>query len=567
MLLISLFTALSLFLSFWGVNAGLPSNETAALIFPDRSVLRDLGGVLKSTREEVYSDYRKQTGIELLKTYEPDDDTVTAVVSGRPASIQKKKLHSMRSGLLQSRFPDEQKSIMALSNIKPAVFDFNPNIFQYGGLYFYSVGAALKASELAGIAKITSDVEYYFNNQDKAAMLYIVPKCLGGILAAAAVPLIYILGGLISGKRAGIFAAFMLAALPSVAAESHSFKPYSFFLPFMTASLIFSFKACSRPGRLNFFLSGVFAGLSAGALIISGTALISSIAAYFFSLKKNDKNPAGILFIFAGFAAAFIAVNPYWLLSFSEVKNEFSHLTRQAPFIFSPARMFHHFFFELHKITGWGVYMLFAGGLLLALKKRSAKDWILLSGLLPFYIYTANTHWASPHYAMPLIPFAVLLAARFALWLGDTVKWKPIYLSLLVFVGFYTIGNSVYYDLLLTKDKHLLEAGSWINKNIPRNAELGASIYPLFGYQGYPPFNVLSYNINQSRDPEYFISLGKDDPFISGGRSAVENYSPLVKFSRKKTFLDKLYSNHLFYYWDLDVTVYSKNKSAGSKKG
>ena len=57
---------------------------------------------------------------------------------------------------LYSVNPDEHLSIMALRRIRPARFDFNPDLFQYGGAFLYPLGLYYFALAKLGVIEITS---------------------------------------------------------------------------------------------------------------------------------------------------------------------------------------------------------------------------------------------------------------------------------------------------------------------------------------------------------------------------------------------------------------------------
>jgi hypothetical protein len=64
---------------------------------------------------------------------------------------QDRILDIARGYFLGTMNSDEQRNIVAISNLNTLKFDFNPDDFTYGGLYFYSVAASFVVGKIFGI--------------------------------------------------------------------------------------------------------------------------------------------------------------------------------------------------------------------------------------------------------------------------------------------------------------------------------------------------------------------------------------------------------------------------------
>lgn len=82
---------------------------------------------------------------------------------------------------------DEQRNIVAISNLNPLKFDFNPDDFTYGGLYFYSVAASFVVGKVFGILSLAKSIEYYFYHTQEVANMYLIIRILSllGIIGSA----------------------------------------------------------------------------------------------------------------------------------------------------------------------------------------------------------------------------------------------------------------------------------------------------------------------------------------------------------------------------------------------
>ncbi|MFH1618899.1 MAG: glycosyltransferase family 39 protein [bacterium] len=463
------------FFALAGIGAGLPSEEQTRLVFSEEGVLSSLSPAMKSLRNDVYESYKVVPGVEVRKSYAPPSNGIVteAVIDGKPLKIEAVKIHAMRSALLQSRMPDEQYALRTLGNIKPALGQFNPHAFFYGGFYIYSAGFALKVAETFGLLKVTSDIEFYFRNPEQTRLLFIIPKVLGGLAVAACVPAIFLLAGRLYGEKAALLSAFFMAVLPAAAVEAHALKPYTFFLPFMLFSLYFSARIMEEGRGRHYLLAGIFAGLSAGSLIISGTAVFAAAAGHFLFERKKPpvkerSSNLRLLIAAAGFFVSFCATNPYFFLAFREMANELGSNSEIWGFKISLAQAWHHFVFEFPKEFGGFLYISAAAGLALALFTVAAGDILLMAVFIPFYIYLTCVFWSTHHYDMPAVPIMVILAARFFVWAGEKLKRTSLINAAAAAVALLTFCCTAHYSLIyLMSDRHFNSAGRWINENLP----------------------------------------------------------------------------------------------------
>lgn len=563
--------ALSLLAASTGIKWGTPSKERTDLVFKNDANLRDILPALKESRNEVYSSYGAQGGSELLKLYLPPDGFAEVTWDGKKIKTEKEKLHAMRSVLLQNRFPDEQKTLYALSRIKPGELKFDPGIYQYGGLYFYSCGLALKICSIAGFCRLSSDSGFYMANPDQASRLYTAVKMAGAVAGALFSSLLFILGLEFFSFKAGLFAALFSCFLPSIAFEAHSFKPFAFFLPFWLASVYFALKSFEESRRFSFFyfLSGVFSGLCAGSMLFGIFSAFSFIAAWFIKPAETGKMRLSVfLYAPAGFLLAFFSVNPYYLLSFKDAFNELTHVGGVHGFHASLKHMLHYSFFEVHKILSWPVLLLGLFGFLHGIILKDRRILILAAPLPFFYFYTANAHWDFPHYSMPLAAILLPLAGIAAAWLGERFR----FFYALVFISLvWNAGNLFYYKkVFIDNEKNLIKAGKWISENIPRGSSIGTSVYPYFGFKSYPPFPVMDYSLRPHLDASYYIVNDINHVYRSMNLSyrdtraedkdLVLNYDLMAVFKREKTWLDRFYSNYLYALFEQEIRVYRKKK-------
>jgi hypothetical protein len=214
------------------------------------------------------------------------------------------------------------------------------------------------------------------------------------------------------------------------------------------------------------------------------------------------------------------------------------------------------------------VYVLVVGGIGYALLRPAAGDVMMLAVFVPYYVYIANEFPAAAHYTVPLVPFAVIMAARFAAVLLKNIRWRAAGVAVLGLIALTGLGNAVYYDLLVqTCHRNHLEAGAWINSHLPDGVTIGTTAYPYFGYRGYPPFALLRYRINEVDSPEYYIVVNDDDPLLRSAEFA-HDYRQLRSFSGDHAgILGTWYRNNLYHMWDQNIRIYAKNGRSAGKGG
>src|SRR5205085_11474903 len=90
--------------------------------------------------------------------------------------------------------PDEMITMLALASMNPARRDFDPKLYQYGGLWVYPVGALLKLGMIVHFVPIPPPGEassvYYLDHPEAFGRFYVVARfyvVMWGVLGGACV--------------------------------------------------------------------------------------------------------------------------------------------------------------------------------------------------------------------------------------------------------------------------------------------------------------------------------------------------------------------------------------------
>jgi len=107
-----------------------------------------------------------------------------------------------------------------------------------------------------------------------------------------------------------------------------------------------------------------------------------------------------------------------------------------------------------------------------ALYRRSAADWVLLSIILPTFLYIGSWNKADLHYIIFLAPLAGLLAAR--LVLESIPRLRPAWgLAFLALLSLPNVWHQTQQGIQLSQPDVRLQAARWIEENIPNDTVIG----------------------------------------------------------------------------------------------
>jgi hypothetical protein len=153
--------------------------------------------------------------------------------------------------------------------MNPAKRDFDPKLYQYGGLWVYPVGALIKLS-LNPKTK-----EHYLNHPEQFGQFYVIARLyvvLWGLVGVWAV--FRIAGGCGAGTIGAVGAALLYIFMPVVVNMSHEAKPH---LPGAVLVLLAAMSAGKfvESGRSRWWvMTGILCGMSAAMVLTGATALL-----------------------------------------------------------------------------------------------------------------------------------------------------------------------------------------------------------------------------------------------------------------------------------------------------
>ncbi len=144
--------------------------------------------------------------------------------------------------------PDEMITMMALAGMRPSKLDFDPRLYQYGGLFIYPVGALIKLCGLLGLIDVRSDVVFYLDHPDEFGKFYIVARAYSAVWGLLGVIVVYAITKRIASHRAGLLAALLYTLMPVVVCMAHEGKPHLPGAVLMLLAVYFAMR-CAEPGN------------------------------------------------------------------------------------------------------------------------------------------------------------------------------------------------------------------------------------------------------------------------------------------------------------------------------
>lgn len=254
-------TGIAAVVFFTGIGWGLPSRTADRYLF---GTVRPWSGeeILQLAGDRT-ADPSRGADVAL---HPIADRTHTVILN----ETDRQRAEIVRRYRLYTYQPDEASTLMSLAGMNPRAGNFDPKLYQYGGLYIYPVGAALKLASLSGLIDLKSNVAYYLDHPDAFGRFYVVARITVALWGIAGVWVVFgltkrLTHGMIFPALAGLGYVFM----PVVVNMSHEAKPHlpGAVLMLLTVGVA---EAYVRTGHRKWaILAGAVAGAAMGMVISS----------------------------------------------------------------------------------------------------------------------------------------------------------------------------------------------------------------------------------------------------------------------------------------------------------
>jgi hypothetical protein len=213
---------------------------------------------------------------------------------------------------LFSNQPDEMITFRALSQMQPGALKLDPKLYQYGGLWIYPVGAALKAASLAGLVDLRSDLAFYLDHPEAFGRFYVVARIytvLWGLVGVWAV--FWIVRRMTGGLLFPATGSLCYILMPVVVNMAHEAKPHLPGAVLMLLAVIAATKFVDSGRTRWWVMTGVLCGAALGMVISSliGFVIIPTMTL----LRPDPWRRRAAVTMGAGLVggAVYVLTNPY----------------------------------------------------------------------------------------------------------------------------------------------------------------------------------------------------------------------------------------------------------------
>ena len=200
--------------------------------------------------------------------------------------------------------PDEMITMMALAGMRPGELNFDPKLYQYGGLFIYPVGALIRVSGMLGLIEVRSDLGFYLDQPDEFGKFYLVARAYSAGWGVLGVLVVYALGRRLGGLHAGWLAALLYTLLPVVVCMAHEGKPHLPGAVLMLLAVWFALRHLDRLSvadgenrrqrrRFNWWLVCICCGAAFGMVLSSWPIFVLVPLTALIELRRKQTTLAG----------------------------------------------------------------------------------------------------------------------------------------------------------------------------------------------------------------------------------------------------------------------------------
>jgi hypothetical protein len=400
-----------------GVQWGLPSRATDEYLFGKRTPWT--GAQILALAPQWEADASRGADVAAHPLLDRDHPiTLNQTDSQRAAIVRRYRLYSDQ--------PDEMITLRALAQIKPAKWQFDPKLYQYGGLWVYPIGGLLKLASLFHLVRLTPDLSFYLDHPEEFGRIYVVMRLYSVAWGLAGVVVMFLLVARISGsRRIGTTAAICYMLLPTVINGAHEAKPH---LAGAVLGLI-AIDFATRPIRCERKGWAIAVGVACGAaasMVLSGWLLIGILPVMAFVMSKRTLATPGradclsiarpmiaVTAMSCGAAAlTYTICNPYVILHLLGDRTVLqSNLENSAAMYRAPASI-NGMFHGIRLLFESGSTVIFFGLWVITSRpwRRQSIAWLLLAATIPgICIFLMHATDKPGEYARFALPIDVLL--------------------------------------------------------------------------------------------------------------------------------------------------------------
>ena len=396
------------------------------------------------------------------------------------------RLPAARYGLPHFVHPDE--SLLVPLAVQFLTGDLNPHFFNWPSAYMYTLaGLYAVVGALSPSDGALSSVAVFVRDP---APFYLLGRMVSTLLGVTTVLLTYMLGARLVGPAVGLAASLFLAMNLQHVVDSHFATADVPVTCAVLAALLATLRYWERGRRSDALLAGLLGGLAASVKYNGGLVGAAFLTAHLLRVRSFEGWGGSVLrgwaplVWFAGAVVGFVAGTPFAALAPREfARGLFGEIHAIGTVQFGneadPSGLLFHLLHSLPQAMGIPLLLAAAGGLVLALRRHTPLDLIVLAFPLPYFAIIGTWDSRFERYAEPLFPFASVLAA---VGLAGLASWWPsrraLGLAILAALAVLPVAVRVlYYEALLARPDSREVAAAWLDRNLPAGASVAMEPY------------------------------------------------------------------------------------------
>lgn len=338
---------------------------------------------------------------------------------------------------------------------------------------------------------------------------FLISRIVSALAGILIVWFIYLLAKKIYGPKIGLLAGFLAALHPPLFAHAHSAKSDIFMNLLVLISLYFFVKAIINKEIPQIYWASFIGGLAISAKYNAALFLLFPFLISFLLVKYNgrvkikqwltfliDKRFYLSSFLF-GFG--FLLATPYSIIKIKKfvVTILFHFVTRSGYLGFEKPLGFITNSRLILGITGYIIFGLLIISFVYLIVKNVFKinhcEIILLSAVIPYYLYLGTWRFNRSYYLMVIFPILVIFTASFLSFIQK--KFRFGYILLIIFL-LYNVWFAVDQVSAFTHETNI-QTQNYIRKNIPLGAKIevnNALVFNQSECKGFTNISVIGPN-------------------------------------------------------------------------
>ncbi len=313
-------------------------------------------------------------------------------------------------------------------------------------------------------------------------------RIISALLGALTIPIVFLLARQLRERHLGVIAAALMTVLFFHVRDSHFGVPDTLTTLFAAATVWLCVRAYQTRRSRDVLFAGMAAGLAAGAKYTTVIVAVAVIVAALLIGTSWRLRLKLLLVALLGMLAGFIIGYPNLLLNPAIFIKDISFLFARVGEGFEGWRIVPDssaiFYLDtLWWSTGFAAVILTGVGLIAAVVRHRAEDWILISFPVAYFAVMSLSQGHFGRYMLPILPITTVLIVDAAWHVVPQImrRWRnssvlkvaqPIGFAALLLVFVPNLLNSLRLDWVLSQPDTRTIAKQWIESNLPAGTRI-----------------------------------------------------------------------------------------------